>query len=93
MQQPDFCQATVDAFSPVAGDEHERNLLGNENIRARTAFFGSVVDLAISPNADELYVALAGLQHAVAVLDTATLRTANIIPLPADPTKLLPAIY
>jgi len=52
-----------------------------------------VVDIAISPNADELYVALAGLEHAVAVLDTATLRTANIIPLQADPTKLLAASY
>jgi len=67
--------------------------LGNEAIRARTAFLGSVVDVAISPNADELYVALAGLEHAVAVLDTATLRTANIIPLQADPTKLLAATY
>ena len=67
--------------------------LGNEAIRARTAFLGHVVDIAISPNADELYVALAGLQHAVAVLDTATLRTANIIPLEADPTKLLAATY
>jgi len=67
--------------------------LGNELVRARTSFLGSVVDIAISPNADELYVALAGLQHAVAVLDTATLRTANIIPLQADPTKLLAASY
>ena len=67
--------------------------LGNERVRARTAFLGSVVDLAISPNADELYVALAGLQHAVAVLDTATLGTANIIPLRADPTKLIAASY
>jgi len=67
--------------------------LGNEAVRARTSFLGSVVDIAISPNADELYVALAGVQHAVAVLDTATLRTANIIPLQADPTKLLAASY
>lgn len=67
--------------------------LGNERVRARTSFLGSVVDIAISPNADELYVALAGLQHAVAVLDTVTLRTANVIPLQADPTKLLAASY
>jgi parallel beta-helix repeat protein len=67
--------------------------LGNERVRARTSFLGSVVDIAISPNADELYVALAGLQHAVAVLDTATLRTANILPLQADPTELLAASY
>ncbi len=67
--------------------------LGNEKVRARTSFLGSVVDIAISPNADELYVALAGLEHAVAVLDTATLRTANIIPLQADPTEILAASY
>ncbi len=67
--------------------------LGNEHVLASASFLGSVVDIAISPNADELYVALAGLQHAVAVLDTATLRTANIIPLQADPTKLLAASY
>ncbi len=67
--------------------------LGNEAVRARTSFLGSVVDIAISPHADELYVALAGVQHVVAVLDTATLRTANIIPLQADPTKLLAASY
>ena len=93
-------EATAIAVSP-----HEETLyvgtangviaidLGNEKVRARTAFLGSVVDIAISPNADELYVALAGLQHAVAVLDTATLHTANIIPLQADPTKLLAASY
>jgi parallel beta-helix repeat protein len=67
--------------------------LGNERVRSRTSFLGSVADIAISPNADELYVALAGLEHAVAVLDTTTLRTANIIPLQADPTKLLAASY
>ena len=67
--------------------------LGNERVRSRTSFLGSVADIAISPNADELYVALAGLEHAVAVLDTATLETANIIPLQADPTKLLAASY
>src|SRR6266540_2248349 len=49
--------------------------------------------IAVSPREEALYVALAGVQHAVAVLDTATLRTANIIPLQADPTKLLAASY
>jgi parallel beta-helix repeat protein len=67
--------------------------LGNEAVRARASFLGAVADLAISPNADELYVALAGQQRAIAVLDTATLRTANVIPLRADPTRLLAASY
>jgi parallel beta-helix repeat protein len=67
--------------------------LGSERIRARASFLGSVADIAISPNADELYVALAGQQRAIAVLDTATLRAANVIPLQADPTKLLATSY
>src|SRR6266508_47356 len=67
--------------------------LGNERVKARASFLGSVTDIAVSPNADELYVALAGLEHAVAVLDTTTLRTANVIPLRADPTKLLAASF
>jgi parallel beta-helix repeat protein len=67
--------------------------LGNESVRARASFLGSVADIAISPNADELYVALAGQQRAVVVLDTNGLRVANIIPLQADPTKLLAASY
>jgi len=67
--------------------------LGNERVRARASFLGAVADIAISPNADELYVALAGQQRAIAVLDTATLRTANVIPLQADPTKLLAVSY
>jgi parallel beta-helix repeat protein len=67
--------------------------LGNERVRARASFLGAVADIAISPNADELYVALAGQQRAIAVLDTATLRTANVIPLQADPTRLLAASY
>ena len=67
--------------------------LGNEAVRSRASFLGAVADLAISPNADELYVALAGQQRAIAVLDTATLRTANVIPLQADPTRLLAASF
>jgi parallel beta-helix repeat protein len=67
--------------------------LGNERVRARASFLGAVADIAISPNADELYVALSGQQRAIAVLDAATLRTANVIPLRADPTKLLAASY
>ena len=49
------------------------------------------VDLAISPNADQVYVALAGQQRAIAVLDATSLQTADIIPLKADPTRLLAA--
>src|SRR5712692_8294834 len=67
--------------------------LGTKRVRATASFLGSVVDIAISPNADQLYVALAGQQHAIAVLDAKTLRTADVIPLRADPTSLLAAWY
>lgn len=67
--------------------------LGTKRVTATASFLGSVADIAISPNADQLYVALAGQQRAVAVLDAKTLRTADIIPLQADPTQLLAASY
>jgi parallel beta-helix repeat protein len=67
--------------------------LGTKRVRATASFLGSVADLAISPNADQLYVALAGQQHAVAVLDAATLRSIDLIPLQADPAHLLAAWY
>lgn len=67
--------------------------LGTKRVRATASFLGSVADIAISPNADQVYVALAGLQQAIAVLDAATLSAADIIPLQADPTQLLAASY
>src|SRR5205085_8762256 len=67
--------------------------LATRRVRATASFLGSVADIAISPNSDQLYVALAGQQHAIAILDTATLRVADIIPLQADPTTLLAAWY
>lgn len=67
--------------------------LGTKRVTATQSFVGSVADIAISPNGDQLYVALAGLQQAIAVLDSRTLRTVDIIPLKADPTKLLAASY
>jgi len=57
------------------------------------AFLGSVVDLAVSPNGDQLYVALAGLSHAIAVLDAPRLRVAHVIELDTDPSRILVASY
>jgi len=56
-------------------------------------FLGSVVDLAVSPNGDQLYVALAGLSHAIAVLDAPHLRVAHVIELDNDPSRILVASY
>jgi len=67
--------------------------LANKHVFATASFLGSVADLAISPNGDQIYVALAGQQHAVAVLDAKTLRTADLVLLKADPTRLLAASY
>ena len=60
---------------------------------ASASFLGSVVDLAVSPNGDQLYVALAGLTHGVAVLDAPRLRIAHIIELEDDPSRILVASY
>jgi parallel beta-helix repeat protein len=57
------------------------------------AFLGSVVDLAVSPNGDQLYVALAGLSHAIAVLDAPRLGIAHVIELDNDPSRILVASY
>ncbi|HEY3217839.1 MAG TPA: NosD domain-containing protein [Candidatus Limnocylindria bacterium] len=67
--------------------------LATKRVRATAPFLGSVADLAISPNADQVYVALAGQQRAIAVLDAMTLQTADVIPLQADPSHLLAAWY
>jgi DNA-binding beta-propeller fold protein YncE len=57
------------------------------------AFLGSVVDLAVSPNGDQLYVALAGLSHAIAVLGAPDLHVAHVIELDNDPSRILVASY
>ena len=63
------------------------------SVAASAAFLGSVADLAVSPNGDQLYVALGGLDHAVAVVDAPRLRVANLIQLDADPSRILVASY
>lgn len=62
------------------------------SVVSSAAFLGSVVDLAVSPNGDQVYVALAGLTHAIAVLD-ANLRVAHVIELDNDPSRILVASY
>ena len=62
-------------------------------IRQEASFIGVVVDLAVSPNGDELYAALGGLDQGVAVLRTSDLTRANIIRLSELPTRILAAAY
>ena len=63
------------------------------SVLSSAAFLGSVADLAVSPNGDQLYVALAGLSHAIAVLDAPHLRVAHVIELDNDPSRILVASY
>jgi parallel beta-helix repeat protein len=65
----------------------------DRSLVSSAAFLGSVVDLAVSPNGDQLYVALAGLTHAIAVLDAPALRVAHVIELDTDPSRILVASY
>jgi len=60
----------------------------------RTAeFLGSVVDLAVSPNGDQVYAALRASEGLVAILSAADLSTANVIRFPTSPAQLLVASY
>jgi parallel beta-helix repeat protein len=92
--------ATSLAISPREDVLYVGSGSGVEAIRIRdrstlssATFLGSVADVAVSPNGDRLFVALAGLTHAIAVLDAPGLRVANIIELESDPTRLLVASY
>ena len=71
----------------------EALVIRDRSLVSAAAFLGSVVDLAVSPNGDQLYVALAGLSHAVAVLDAPRLRVAHVIELDNDPSRILVASY
>jgi len=62
-------------------------------IRQEAAFIGVVIDLAVSPNGDELYAALGGLDQGIAVLRTSDLTRANIIRLDSLPTRIVAASY
>src|SRR5437899_5657316 len=65
----------------------------DRSLVSSAAFLGSVVDLAVSPNGDQVYVALAGLSHPIAVLAAPHLRVAHVIELDNDPSRILVASY
>ncbi len=67
--------------------------LRDGGVARAAAFLGRVVDLAVSPNGDQLYAALDAGDGLVAVISTADLSTANVIRLPSSPAQLLVATY
>jgi len=71
----------------------EAMTIRDRSLVSSAAFLGSVVDIAVSPNGDQLYVALAGLSHAIAVLDAPGLRVGHVIELDNDPSRILVASY
>jgi parallel beta-helix repeat protein len=76
-----------------SGSGVEAFAIRDRAVVSSAAFLGSVVDLAVSPNGDQIFVALAGLTHAVAVLDAPRLRVAHVIGLDNDPSRILVASY
>ncbi len=66
----------------------------DEKSRLGSAFFlGTPVDLGVSPNGDQLYVALDGLARGIAVLDANELRTSNFVRVDGSLTKLIVTSY
>ncbi|HUF25568.1 MAG TPA: NosD domain-containing protein [Gemmatimonadaceae bacterium] len=65
--------------------------LPSKRITARTPLPGTAVDAAVSPNGDELYVALKGARLGIAVLSVADLAIVHVIGLDAEPSSLVVA--
>jgi len=65
--------------------------LPGKRVSARTPLPGRAVDAAVSPNGDELYVALAGARLGIAVVRTIDLAIVHVIGLDAAPERILVA--
>jgi hypothetical protein len=65
--------------------------LPSKSVAGRTPLPGRAVDVAVSPNGDEVYVALAGARLGIAVLSTADLAVMHVIDLAAPPARLIVA--
>lgn len=65
--------------------------LPSKRIAGRTPLPGTAVDAAISPNGDELYVALKGDRLGIAVVRVADLAIVHVIGLDSEPSRLVVA--
>jgi DNA-binding beta-propeller fold protein YncE len=61
--------------------------------RGATHFSGTPVDMGISPNGDQLYVALDGSERGIAVVSTTDLRRAHFVRVDASVQRLVVASY
>ena len=67
--------------------------LGSHALRGVSLFAGAPVDIGISPNGDQLYVALTGAEWGIAVVSTTDLRESHFVRMDAAPERLLVASY
>jgi DNA-binding beta-propeller fold protein YncE len=65
--------------------------LPSKSVTARTPLPGTAMDAAVSPNGDELYVALGGARLGIAVLRSEDLAVVHVIGLDAAPERLVVA--
>jgi len=67
--------------------------LSSGNVRGMATFAGTPVDIGVSPNGDQLYVALTGAERGIAVVGTTELRMERLVRTEGTPTRLLVASY
>ncbi len=67
--------------------------IGTHVQRGASFFYGTPVDLGLSPNGDQLYVALDGLERGIAVVSTTDLHRANFVRVDAPLQRILVATY
>ena len=68
--------------------------LGSHALRGATYFAGTPVDIGISPNGDQLYVAIDGPnERGIAVVSTTDLRESHFVRMEASPQRVLVASY
>jgi hypothetical protein len=67
--------------------------LAKREILRRLPLPGRAVDVAVSPNGDEVYVGLAGERLGIAVIRAGELTISHVIDLSAAPTRLLVVAY
>lgn len=65
--------------------------LASKRVTARTPLPGTAVDAVVSPNGDELYVAVKGDRLGIAVVRTIDLAVVHVIGLDAEPSRLVVA--
>ena len=67
--------------------------LGTHAVRGVALFRGTPVDIGVSPNGDQVYVAVTGAERGIAVVSTTDLRESHFVRMDAAPERILVASY